>query len=192
MVNRMVSVPFTTITEETHTIELPPELLIPGPQGPVGPEGPQGPQGPVGADSTVPGPIGPVGPQGPQGVAGPQGIQGEVGPAGPQGEAGPQGPAGPQGIQGSTGAEGPQGAAGQDVGPVVFAEFGPPAAGQEGWVHMDLQNGPITRHESGAWVEKNKLYPIIGVNHTIVPEQQSQVSLTGTWPNLTLNIQLPF
>ena len=101
---------------------------------------------------------------GPQGPPGPQGDPGPVGPQGPQGDPGPQGP---QGEKGDTGPIGPKGEPG---------EQGPKGdTGPQGPTGEDGQTPNVT----------------IGTVQTLPAGANATAEITGTTPNLALNLGIP-
>ena len=116
---------------------------------------------------------------GPQGPPGPQGDPGPVGPQGPQGDPGPVGPQGPQGPKGDTGETGPQGEPGEQgpVGPKGEpGEQGPKGdTGPQGPTGEDGQTPNVT----------------IGTVQTLPAGANATAEITGTTPNLALNLGIP-
>ena len=104
---------------------------------------------------------------GPQGPPGPQGDPGPVGPQGPQGDPGPQGP---QGEKGDTGPIGPKGEPGEQ-GPK--GDTGP--QGPQGPAGEDGQTPNVT----------------IGTVQTLPAGANATAEITGTTPNLALNLGIP-
>jgi lysophospholipase L1-like esterase len=104
---------------------------------------------------------------GPQGPPGPQGDPGPVGPQGPQGDPGPEGPAGPKGDTGDTGPQGEPGEQGPkgDTGP----------QGAQGPAGEDGQTPNVT----------------IGTVQTLPAGANATAEITGTTPNLALNLGIP-
>lgn len=104
---------------------------------------------------------------GPQGPPGPQGDPGPVGPQGPQGDPGPEGPAGPKGDTGDTGPKGEPGEQGPkgDTGP----------QGPQGPAGEDGQTPNVT----------------IGTVQTLPAGANATAEITGTTPNLALNLGIP-
>lgn len=104
---------------------------------------------------------------GPQGPPGPQGDPGPVGPQGPQGDPGPEGPAGPKGDTGDTGPQGEPGEQGPkgDTGP----------QGPQGPAGEDGQTPNVT----------------IGTVQTLPAGANATAEITGTTPNLALNLGIP-
>lgn len=118
-------------------------------------------------DKGDPGPQGPPGPQGDPGPVGPQGPQGDPGPVGPQGHQGDPGPQGPQGEKGDTGPIGPKGEPG---------EQGPKGdTGPQGPAGEDGQTPNVT----------------IGTVQTLPAGANATAEITGTTPNLALNLGIP-
>lgn len=101
---------------------------------------------------------------GPQGPPGPQGDPGPVGPQGPQGDTGPQGEPGEQGPVGPKGEPGEQGPKG-DTGP----------QGPQGPAGEDGQTPNVT----------------IGTVQTLPAGANATAEITGTTPNLALNLGIP-
>ena len=121
-------------------------------------------------DKGDPGPQGPPGPQGdpgPVGPQGPQGPKGDTGDTGPQGEPGEQGPVGPKGEPGEQGPVGPKGEPG---------EQGPKGdTGPQGPAGEDGQTPNVT----------------IGTVQTLPAGANATAEITGTTPNLALNLGIP-
>ena len=136
---------------------------IKGDKGDPGPQGPPGPQG-------DPGPVGPQGPQGDPGPVGPQGPQGDPGPEGPAGPKGDTGDTGPQGEPGEQGPVGPKGEPGEQ-GPK--GDTGP--QGPQGPAGEDGQTPNVT----------------IGTVQTLPAGANATAEITGTTPNLALNLGIP-
>ena len=116
---------------------------------------------------------------GPQGPQGPQGDPGPVGPQGPQGDPGPEGPAGPKGDTGDTGPQGEPGEQGP-VGPKGEpGEQGPKGdtgpQGPQGPAGEDGQTPNVT----------------IGTVQTLPAGANATAEITGTTPNLALNLGIP-
>lgn len=116
------------------------------------------------------------GPQGPQGEKGDPGPQG---PPGPQGDPGPEGPAGPKGDTGDTGPQGEPGEQGP-VGPKGEpGEQGPKGdtgpQGPQGPAGEDGQTPNVT----------------IGTVQTLPAGANATAEITGTTPNLALNLGIP-
>ena len=125
---------------------------------------------PIKGDKGDPGPQGPPGPQGdpgPVGPQGPQGPKGDTGDTGPQGEPGEQGPVGPKGEPGEQGPVGPKGEPG---------EQGPKGdTGPQGPAGEDGQTPNVT----------------IGTVQTLPAGANATAEITGTTPNLALNLGIP-
>lgn len=121
-------------------------------------------------DKGDPGPQGPPGPQGDPGPVGPQGPQGDPGPEGPAGPKGDTGDTGPQGEPGEQGPVGPKGEPGEQ-GPK--GDTGP--QGPQGPAGEDGQTPNVT----------------IGTVQTLPAGANATAEITGTTPNLALNLGIP-
>lgn len=121
-------------------------------------------------DKGDPGPQGPPGPQGDPGPVGPQGPQGDPGPEGPAGPKGDTGDTGPQGEPGEQGPVGPKGEPGEQ-GPK--GDTGP--QGPQGPAGEDGQTPNVT----------------IGTVQTLPAGANATAEITGTTPNLSLNLGIP-
>lgn len=116
---------------------------------------------------------------GPQGPPGPQGDPGPVGPQGPQGDPGPEGPAGPKGDTGDTGPQGEPGEQGP-VGP----KGEPGEQGPKGDTGPQGPQGP--EGEDGQTPNVT-----IGTVQTLPAGANATAEITGTTPNLALNLGIP-
>ena len=179
-----------------------------GEQGPTGKDGLQGPQGEKGADGYTPikgvdyfdgakGDKGDTGEQGPQGLQGEKGDKGDIGPkgdkgdpftyanftaeqlAGLKGEKGDKGDPGEQGPAGKDGAQGPKGDKG-DAG-----ERGP--QGEQGPQGNPGEQGP--QGPAGADGQTPNL--TIGTVTTLGAGSKATASITGSTPDLVLNLGIP-
>ena len=112
-------------------------------------------------------------------IKGDKGDPGPQGPPGPQGDPGPVGPQGPQGPKGDTGETGPQGEPGEQgpVGPKGEpGEQGPKGdTGPQGPAGEDGQTPNVT----------------IGTVQTLPAGANATAEITGTTPNLALNLGIP-
>ena len=112
-------------------------------------------------------------------IKGDKGDPGPQGPPGPQGDPGPVGPQGPQGPKGDTGETGPQGEPGEQgpVGPKGEpGEQGPKGdTGPQGPTGEDGQTPNVT----------------IGTVQTLPAGANATAEITGTSPNLALNLGIP-
>lgn len=117
-----------------------------------------GPQGPIG----LTGATGAVGATGPIGLTGVTGPQGPIGLTGATGSVGATGATGPLGIQGLTGATGPQ-------GPIGLTGSAPAYTAGNG---ISISSGTIIN------TAPNQTVNITGAGGT---------SVTGTYPNFTIN-----
>ena len=112
-------------------------------------------------------------------IKGDKGDPGPQGPPGPQGDPGPVGPQGPQGPKGDTGDTGPQGEPGEQgpVGPKGEpGEQGPKGdTGPQGPAGEDGQTPNVT----------------IGTVQTLPAGANATAEITGTTPNLALNLGIP-
>ena len=107
------------------------------------------------------------GDKGDPGPQGPPGPQGDPGPVGPQGPQGPKGDTGPQGEPGEQGPVGPKGEPG---------EQGPKGdTGPQGPAGEDGQTPNVT----------------IGTVQTLPAGANATAEITGTTPNLALNLGIP-
>ena len=145
--------------------------------------GPQGPQGPTG-------PAGPIGPKGDQGAQGAQGIQGPIGATGPTGPQGPQGPQGEDGtsitILGSLANESELPATGNlGEGYLIVGDLYIWNGGA--WENVGTIQGP--QGEPGLDGETPTL--TIGTVTTGAAGTQATATITGTSPNLVLNLTIP-
>ena len=161
---------------------------IQGPQGATGPTGPKGdtgdtgPTGPQG-DIGLTGATGPTGPKGDTGDTGPKGDTGDTGPTGPKGDTGDTGPTGPTGPKGDTGDTGPAGADGIGAGTVTSVAATVPN-------FLNISGSPITSSGTLAIGLSGTALPVAnGGTGTTNPAlvAGSNVTISGTWPNQTIN-----
>lgn len=147
-----------------------------------------------------------IGPQGPTGPTGNTGATGPAGPQGPKGDQGDQGPIGPQGVQGPQGIQGPQGEDGTSV--TILGTFNDvselPATGNtagDGY----LISGNLYVYDGSEFINVGTIQGpqgdqgepgdtptlTIGTVTTGAAGTSATATITGTSPNLTLNLTIP-
>lgn len=128
------------------------------------------------------GDTGATGAQGPAGETGPKGDKGDTGPQGPQGEKGDTGATGPKGDKGDTGEQGP---AGKDGAQGPKGDKGDP--GERGPQGNPGEQGP--QGPAGADGQTPNL--TIGTVTTLGAGSKATASITGSTPDLVLNLGIP-
>ena len=152
------------------------------------------------------------GDKGDKGDTGEQGLQGEIGPQGPQGLKGDTGEQGPQGLKGDKGDTGAQGPAGADgYTPIKGVDYFDGAKGDKGDTGEQGPQGlqgekgdkgdPGERGPQGNPGEQGPQGPAgadgqtpnltIGTVTTLAAGTNATAQITGTTPNLTLNLGIP-